>query len=148
MTPEAETVREARDRFLTENGFDLSCYSAPDLPLHIGRWIVRVPNPGVLDFHDLHHVATSYPTTIVGEAEISIFELRGGCPVPLVRLHTVGAISFGLVLAPRRMVRALRRARSVRTLYDQNISYETLLEMSVLDLRQYLGLTQTTRKLS
>ncbi|BCM93610.1 hypothetical protein IAD21_05501 [Abditibacteriota bacterium] len=148
MTPETETVRVARDRFLAQNGFDLSCYTAPQLPLHLGRFIVRVPNPGVLDLHDLHHVATGYPTTIVGEAEISIFELRGGCPVPLVRLLCFGAILFGLVLNPRRMARASRRAHNVRTLYDKSISYETLLDMSVLDLRQYLGLTRPPGKLS
>ena len=140
MTPATETVRAARDRFLAQNGFDLSSYAAPHLPLHLGRWTLPVPNPGVLALHDLHHVATGYETTIMGEAEISIFELRGGCRVPLVRLLCISAILLGLMRDPRRMIRASRRARHVRTLYDRSIPYETLLEMSVLELRHYLGL--------
>ena len=141
MKSETETVREARDRFLAENGLDTASYAASRLPLHLGRWTLRVPNPGVLYLHDLHHVATGYRTTVVGEAEISIFELRGGCPIPLVRLLCVFAILCGLARAPRRMAGALRRARNVRTLYDRAIPYDTLLDMTVPQLRHHLGLT-------
>lgn len=146
MSSENETVREARDRFLAENGLDIASYGAPRLPLHLGWWTLRVPNPGVLDLHDLHHVATGYRTTVVGEAEISVFELRGGCPVPLVRLLCVSAILCGLMRAPRRMIGALRRARNARTLYDRAVPYETLLEMTVPQLRQHLGLAAQKAK--
>jgi hypothetical protein len=140
---ETQSVREARDQFLAQHGFDLDSYSAPSLPLHLGFLTVRVPNPGVLSLHDLHHVATGYAATVVGEAEISIFELRGGCPIPLVRILCVLAILCGVVRAPRRMARAWKRASRVRTLYDKAIPYETLLGMSVLELRSYLGLAES-----
>jgi hypothetical protein len=80
---------------------------------------------------------------VIGEAEICVFELRGGCPVPLVRMLCVVAIGCGLLLAPRRIVRAWRRARGVRTLYDRVIPYETLLEMTLRDLRTYLQMEGT-----
>lgn len=103
---------------------------------------MRVPNPGVLAFHDLHHVATGYATTVLGEAEFRVFEMRGGCPVPLVLTLCVGAALCGLVRAPRRMARAWRRARGARTLYDRTVSYETLLDMTVADHCPYLLLTE------
>lgn len=137
-------MREARDRFLAQNGFDLNSYSTPGLPLHLGRWNLVVPNPGVLAFHDLHHVATGYPATVVGEAEISVFELRGGCPVPLVRLLCVGAVACGLLLAPRRIKRAWHSAQGARTLYDRAVPYQTLLDMTVTQLRQHLRLEETS----
>lgn len=69
-----------------------------------------------------------------------MFELRCGCPVPMVRLLCVGAIGCGVLRAPRRMVRAWRRARGARTLYDGTASYERLLDMPLPDLRRYLRL--------
>lgn len=133
-------MRAARDRFLSENGFDLASYTSPHLPLHLGPWTVRVANPGLLPWHDMHHIATGYATSVIGEAEISVFELRGGVASPLVRALCVSAVFCGLWRAPRRMWQAWRRAAKVRTLYDKSISYETLLDMTVLDLRRYLGL--------
>ena len=41
--------------------------------------VYDLPNPGFLPWHDLHHVATGYGTGLIGEAEISAYELRAGC---------------------------------------------------------------------
>lgn len=138
------TAREARDRFLETFGLDMEGYTSPTLPLPISRGItLNVPNPGLLRYHDLHHVATGYPATLLGEAQISAFELRAGCHCPLIFCLCLGAITIGGWRSPGTILRAWRNARGARTLYDTDIPYETLLQMSVADLRRRIGIKET-----
>lgn len=148
-TPPDVTVREGRDRYLAANSLSLDSYDERGFPIYVGRWAVRLPNPGLLHLHDLHHVVTGYGTGLVGEAEISAYELRGGCRSFIVHMLCFGAILFALFVAPRRILRAWRRARGARTLYYTDVPYETLLDMSVADLRRHLNLPpepQETRR--
>ena len=133
-----ETVRAARDRYLAENSLSVDSYSARRFPIYVGRRPVYLPNPGFLPWHDLHHAVTGYRTGLVGEAEISAYELRGGCGSPMVFILCVGAIFFAMFVAPRRIWRAWKRAKGASTLYHTSIPYEALLEMSVTDLRDLL----------
>lgn len=135
-----ETVRAGRDRYLAENSLTLDSYAEPGFPIRVGGWAVRVPNPGLLPWHDLHHVATGYGTGLIGEAEVSAFELRGGCGSALVFVLCVGAVLLAMFVAPRRVVRAWQRARGARTLYRSVVPYETLLRMSVAELQRHLNL--------
>lgn len=139
-TPLEETVREGRDRYLAANSLSLDSYDERGFPVYVGRWAVRLPNPGLLHLHDLHHVVTGYGTGLVGEAEISAYELRAGCRSFIVHVLCFGAILVAMFVAPRRVLRAWRRARGARTLYYTDIPYETLLDMSVADLRRRLNL--------
>jgi hypothetical protein len=136
----AETVREGRDRYLGENSLSVESYSARRFPIYVGRWPVYVPNPGYLPWHDLHHVVTGYRTGLIGEAEISAYELRAGCGSVMVFILCVSAILIAMFVAPRRVWRAWKRAKGARTLYHTKLPYETLLEMNVADLRERLGL--------
>ncbi|HEY6190562.1 MAG TPA: hypothetical protein VIW80_23120 [Pyrinomonadaceae bacterium] len=135
-----ETVRMGRDRYLAANSLSLESYTAPGFPVYVGRWPVRLPNPGLLPLHDLHHVVTGFSTGLIGEAEISAYELRGGCRSVPVFILCVGAIFFGMFVAPARIYRAWKESRGARTLYRTSIPYDSLLEMSVVELRQHLGL--------
>lgn len=135
------TTREARDAFLARFGLDLEGYAAPDFPVHLGPFLtLRFPNPGLLPYHDLHHVATGYPATVLGEAEISAFELRAGCRVPLIVLLCCGAALIGLLRAPRRIARAWRRGRGARVIYGTRAPYEELLNLRVSELRRLMNL--------
>jgi hypothetical protein len=138
----AETVREGRDRYLTENSLSVESYAARRFPIYVGRRPVYVPNPGFLPWHDLHHVITGYQTGLVGEAEISAYELRAGCRSVMVFILCVGAILIGMFVAPRRIRRAWKLAKGARNLYRTSVPYETLLEMRVADLRKSLGLPE------
>ena len=138
----AETVRAGRDRYLEENSLSVESYSARRFPIYVGWWPVYVPNPGYLPWHDLHHVVTGYRTGLIGEAEISAYELRAGCGSVMVFILCVGAILIAMFVAPRRVWRAWKRAKGAHTLYHTKLPYETLLEMSVADLREQLGLQQ------
>jgi hypothetical protein len=135
-----ETVREGRDRYLAENSLSTESYKARRFPIYVGRRPFYVPNPGFLPWHDLHHVATGYRTGLIGEAEISAYELRAGCGSLMIFILCVGAILITLFVAPRRVWRAWKLARGSRSLYNTKVPYEQLLEMSVVELRQYLGL--------
>ncbi|HEX8336279.1 MAG TPA: hypothetical protein VF621_06085 [Pyrinomonadaceae bacterium] len=135
-----ETMRAGRDRYLAANSLTVASYTESGFPVYVGRWPVRLPNPGLLHLHDLHHVVTGYGTGLVGEAEISAYELRAGCRSFLVHLLCVGAILCALFVAPRRILRAWRHARGARTLYHTDIPYEALLDMSVAELRRRLNI--------
>lgn len=138
---EAEpTVREDRDRFLAAYGLGHATYTDPRFVLHLGRWQIGTPNPGLLPIHDLHHVATGFGSGILGEAEISAFELRTGWGNPLILLLCLGAVTLGSLTCPRRIWRAWKRSQGARGLYRCGLDYEQLLAMKVPELRRYLGL--------
>jgi len=129
-----ETVLAARNRFLAYYHLEQT-YSEPGFLLHFGRFKVRVWNPGLLPVHDLHHVATGFGSGLIGEAEISAFELRAGWGTPFILVLCLGAAAIGLVLAPRRVIRAWQLSRGARSLYKSPVPYEELLNMPVEELR-------------
>jgi hypothetical protein len=135
-----ETVKTLRDHYLAENSFGVESYRVKGFPVFVGKWTVFLPNPGQLKFHDLHHVVTGYGTGLVGEAEISAYELRGGCHSLLIFIFCAGAIFFAMFVSPKRVRAAWKQAKGTRTLYDYGIPYSELLEMEVGDLRRRLGI--------
>ena len=134
----AESVREGRDRYLAENSLSTDSYTAPRFPIYVGSRPIYLPNPGYLPWHDLHHVATGYKTGLVGEAEISAYELRSGCRSLFIIILCVGAILIAMFVAPQRVLRAWKSARGTRNLYRRDVSYESLLDLSLSELRDML----------
>lgn len=138
-----EKVIIGRDRYLEANGLGIESYTARKFPVYFFRWAVWLPNPGFLPVHDLHHVLTGYGTGLIGEAEISAYELRGGCGSLMIFVLCVGAIAIGMFVAPKRIWKAWRQSRGSRNLYHTAVPYEALLDMRVGDLRQQLGLPRS-----
>ncbi len=141
--PAEITVLEARDRHLARNGFTVEGYSAPTFQLDVFGVTWTLPNSAarqrVVALHDLHHLVTGYGTDLTGEAEQSAWELRGGINSWFLWLFKVSAISLGMFLSPRRVIRSLRRARGQRTLYRNPPPYNDILTMKLGDLRASLG---------
>jgi ubiquinone biosynthesis protein Coq4 len=135
-----ENVRGARDRYLQASGFTTDSYTDPNFTVKVGFLTMRFPNPGLLPMHDLHHVATGYDSSLLGEAEISVFELRAGSGNALIFFLCCGSILVGLCLSPQRMWRAWKAARGARSLYGTKVPYESLLAMDVAQLRKLIGL--------
>ena len=139
-------VREGRDRYLRENGFDTSMYEKDWFDLDFFGFTVTLPNPEVrkkvVALHDLHHVATGYGTDLVGEGEIGMWELTAGCTTPFLYGINLLALGGGLLLAPRRMLAAHRDARGKRTLYVDGTPYDEILKLSVGELREKLGIPE------
>ena len=143
MLPDGMKVKEARDRYLDENGFSLEEYRAPWFKVSVLGVTVPLPNPpsrrALVPLHDLHHVATGYDTDWVGEGEIGAWELGAGCTTFASYFLNGGAAAIGLVLAPRRVAAAFRRGRASRTLYRKPPP-DDLLDRTLGELRRHLDL--------
>jgi hypothetical protein len=138
------TVREARERYFEANGFTLAGYTDRWVTLKLGRIPIAFPNTAgrraAVPLHDLHHIATGYATTWTGEAEISAWELGAGCGRHYAAwVLNLSGLGIGMVIAPRRTLRAFARGRRSKSLYDRTSS-DDLLELDVHDLRVQLRL--------
>ncbi|MDI1443630.1 hypothetical protein [Polyangium sp. 6x1] len=144
--PPTLTVRAARDAYLAENGFTTAEYTAETFSLMFfgGRFKVSLPNPPprrwAVALHDLHHVATGYGADFIGEGEIGLWELMGGCETWIVYLLNASAAMLGFVLSPSRMLQAYEGAKPARALYRQGVKLDDLLDMPLGDLRERLGI--------
>jgi hypothetical protein len=137
------SVREGRDAYLAENGFDMAAYTAPTFELPILGRQVSFPNrpsrQRAIARHDLHHAITGYGTDYAGEAEIGIWELRAGCNTAFLWFINLTAVALGLVIAPHRVWRAWRAAKGQRSLYLDERSLDELLDLPLGELRSQLG---------
>jgi hypothetical protein len=149
------SVREARDAYLAENGFTLEAYEAKWTEASLLGVRFRVPNTArhrvAIMLHDLHHVATGFGTSLVGEGEISAWEARRGFTAlgAYVGGIVLSGLALGLLVAPRRAIRAWRAAgRGKASLFplcaraDFAARYEVLLAMTVGELRRELGVPE------
>jgi hypothetical protein len=139
------SVRAGRDAYFAANGFDVVAYGAATYEVDLVEVTGEVwtfPNTPArrraVARHDLHHVATGYGTDVLGEAEIGAWELVAGCNSLFLWWINLSAVGVGLLLGPGRTLRAALRAAGQRTLYRDPLAYESLLEMSVPELRARL----------
>jgi hypothetical protein len=153
--PPNASVAAGRDAYLDENGWTLEDYDAKVTKASFFALDISVPNTPrhrwAIMRHDLHHVATGYGTDLVGEAEISAWELRRGLRGldPYVSALVIGGALMGLVFAPRRTLSAWRSASvdrgsraQERSLFGSSAAYEDLLALEVAELRARLGVRQ------
>jgi hypothetical protein len=139
----ASTMREARTLYFQVNGFgDNGGYDDPWVDFKLGPIPMPFPNTPArvraVRYHDLHHVLTGYDTDIIGEFEISAWEVAAGCKgfVAAWQLN-LGGMFGGLLVAPRRTLRAFLRGRHSRTVYGEDL--EALLQSNVGELRARTG---------
>ena len=142
--PADPTLAEARQRYFDANGFSEAAYTDRWVTIPLGPVNVRLPSTAgrrrAIPLHDLHHVATGYDTTLIGEAEIGAWELAAGCHDQLAaRIYNGMAVATGLLLAPRRVLQAWRRGRRSSTLYGAAYT-PALLQLRLSELRGRLGL--------
>ncbi len=145
-----ESVGQAVEEYLTENGFTVAEYTAKTVKFFAGPISFRVPNPPArqraVPLHDIHHVVTGFGTDVIGEGEQGIWELRANCPgiIPIF-LNSLAAAG-GFLLSPRRIIRAFFAAKGAETLYphgsESRISEESAKLMTVRELRRRLGVPE------
>jgi hypothetical protein len=142
---DTRTMGEARQHYFDANGFD-GTYGERWVKLQAGRFALYLPNAAgrvrAVKLHDLHHVATGYPTTWTGEAQIAAWEIAGGCGgFAWAWMLNLQGLAIGLAIAPRAVFRAFVRGRHSRTLYRgaRGLREETL-RRSVGAVRRELGL--------
>lgn len=146
MTAGADArLRDALRTYFSDNGFAPDGgYGDPYVKIMLGPVPFLLPNPKarrrVLPHHDLHHVATGYPTTLKGEAEIGAWEVATGCERFVVAWGlNLLAMSYGVLRHPRAVHHAFFRGRATRNTYRMTLD-DALLERSVQSLRDELGL--------
>jgi len=140
------TLLEARRAFFRDAGLgDDGGYGARWVRVETRPFPVYFPNTAcrveAAKLHDLHHVATGYAVDWVGEAEIAAWELAGGCGrYGWAWLLDAGALAVGLVIAPRRTLRAMKSGRMSHNLYHTGFPEGRLASTSLGELRARLGL--------
>ena len=139
------TLATARSQYWAANGFgDDGGDSLEWVPLKLWKWTIKIPNTEgrrrAVRLHDLHHIVTGYRTDLTGEAEIAAWELASGCfRWPAALVLNAFALVLGLVIAPRRVLRAWARGRQTKNLYSYD-GVEALLPRTVGAVQRELGL--------
>jgi hypothetical protein len=137
--PDDITLREARGRYFAANAFGPSGgYDDKWVDFKLGPLPFPFPNTPArvkaVRYHDLHHVLTGYTTDIVGEFEISAWEIAAGCKsMAAAWVLNLGGLGGGLFRCPKRTFTAFVRGRRHRTLYGED--YDALLDETVASAR-------------
>jgi hypothetical protein len=142
---DAQPVRDARARYFEANGFGDGGYDAKWVKLALGPVPFAFPNTAArvraVRLHDLHHVATGYDTTLLGEAEIGAWEVGGSCRGFVAAwILNLYAMQLGFWISPAAVFRAFVRGRHSGNLYG-GVWDERLLDERVGELRARLRLT-------
>lgn len=139
--PARESVRSARARYFEANRFgEDGGYGDAWVDVEFGPLTVPIPNTPArvraVRYHDLHHIVTGYDTNLVGEMEISAWELGAGCEdFVAAYVLNIGGLSGGILAAPRRTLQAFARGRQSRSLYGVS-DVDTLLDGDVAAIRE------------
>jgi hypothetical protein len=134
------SMREALARYFAVNHFGADGgYSDAWVDFKLGPIPMPFPNTPsrvkAVRYHDLHHIVTAYDTDLIGEFEISAWELAAGCKdMAAAWVLNLSGMFVGLLLSPRRIVRAWVRGRRTHTLYGGD--YDALLRATVADVRR------------
>jgi hypothetical protein len=134
----------ARARYFESNGFGDGGYDAKWVKLSLGGVPFAFPNSAArvraVRLHDLHHVATEYDTSVLGEAEIGAWEIGGSCRGFVAAwILNLYAMVLGFWIDPGAVYRAFVRGRHTGNLYA-GVWDEALLERRVGELRAQLRL--------
>lgn len=126
------TMREAKQAMFQQAGIPADGGdSEPWVDFKLGPVPMPFPNSDArrraVKSHDLHHVLTGYRTDIIGEFEISAWEIAAGCGRFVVPwfLNLMG-VTAGLLVAPRRTMRAFWRGARSSSLYTTSTADEVL----------------------
>jgi hypothetical protein len=94
-------------------------------------------------YHDLHHIVTGYDTNVVGEFEISAWEIGAGCKdFAAAWVLNLGGTVAGVVRSPLRTFRAFVRGRRSRSFYG--MPYDEIERLSVTEARRLTGTDAAT----
>ncbi len=139
------TVSEARLRYFSDNLFGDGGYDRKFTESKVGPIVIRLPISETrrrgLKIHDLHHIATGYDTTFLGEAEMSAWELGSGGigRYAAVKFYLYLGVMLGLLIDPRAVRRAYVRGKGCKNLYHLEFT-EELLSLTVGELRHQMGI--------
>ena len=138
-------IKDALIELFKRFNIPADAYTAKYFAIPIGKIPIRIPNiPArvkIARFHDIHHIITGYPANWLGEAEIGAWEIATGCRTSFIAWFlNSGAAVVGLFLNPKAVIRAFLRGRNTPTNLYHDFEYEVLLNMTVKEVRDLVGL--------
>ena len=139
-------VKEALSQMFERFNIPANAYTAKSFIIRVGKIPIHVPNSAarvkIARYHDIHHILTGYPANWRGEAEIGAWEIATGCRTSFVAwfLNT-GAVIVGLFTHPKAVIKAFQRGRKTRTNLYQDFEYAQLLNMTIKEVRDKIGLS-------
>lgn len=139
------TLGQARGEYFRFNGFgEDGGYGAKWVDFKLGPIPFPFPNTPqrveAVRYHDLHHVMTGYQTDFRGELEIAAWEIGSGCADKTAAwILNLGGYGVGMLLSPRRTLRAFIRGRHSQNLYRRRFD-DALLSHTVGEMRRQLDL--------
>ena len=146
------TMRAALKQYFDDNGFGADGgYSDKWVDFKLGSIPFPFPNTDArrkaVKFHDLNHILTGYRTDLLGEFEISAWEIGAGCRnFAAAWVINLAGLTAGTFAAPIRTFRAFVRGRRQRASYW--LPYEAALEREVDDVKRELGVNEERPKTS
>jgi hypothetical protein len=144
-------LRAARDHYFESNGFGPDGgYNDAWVDFKLGPIPFPIKNTAgrvrAVRYHDLNHVLTGYDTDLLGELEISAWEVGSGCADHYTAWAiNLGGMGTGALLIPRRTWRAFVRGRHSQSLYGETYD-DALLDRTVGAMRDELGLEGADQK--
>lgn len=119
--------------------------------IRIGTFYIPIPNTRArrkaLVLHDIHHIVTGYSGDWKGEASIGAWEIASGCGKYYAAwLLNLWAFAIGLVLFPKPVFVAFVRGKRTGNLYQDNMTQEQALSMTVKELQNILFLNHDNPK--
>ncbi len=143
------TLKTALSSYFEQNGFGPDGgYSSNWVDFMLGPIPFPFPNTDArkraVRYHDLHHLVTGYRTNLIGEFEISAWEIGSGCRdfVAAWQLN-LGGMAGGLFFAPVRTFRAFVRGRHSENFYGESYD-DALLARTVRDAKLDLGVDRAS----
>ena len=96
--------------------------------------------------HDIHHLLTTYKTTLAGESEISAWEIASGCKNYWAAfLINTSGVMLGISINFWGVLKAFSRGRRTKNLYHHQFSNDEALDMKISDLRRHFYLGKYTK---
>lgn len=136
------TIRDALERYFADNHFGPDGgYSDAWVDFKLGPVPFPLPNTSArknaVRFHDVNHVLTGYGTNLIGEFEISAWEIGAGCRTFVAAwVLNLSGLFAGVVSAPKRTWRAFVAGRRSQASYAWK--YDELVDADVDAVRKIL----------
>lgn len=109
-----------------------------NITLYIPNWDARRK---ALLKHDVHHIVTGYKSNFLGETEIAAWEIGSGCwQYGAALALNMPGLAIGFWINLPKMFRAFVLGVRTRNLYSDMVSDTDATNMTVLQIREMLGL--------
>jgi hypothetical protein len=122
--------------------------SSSFVKLEVTRWFYfYIPNwdarRRAVFKHDVHHMATGYPSNFRGELDIAAWEIGSGCRNYWAAFFlNLSGLMLALLIYPVRSFRTFIKGRNTRNLYDDRWTDEMIMDSSLQAIREHMELTR------